>query len=141
MPPYRPSGLQTLYGPGGGRIAPLGRTQAAGPARAVMNPKLALDPQLERSDDEAVSPPVIRTRDLHLNGLRLARAWSSVVDSETLRRLGHVLAESGSRCDRLALPARPGPDPALPGAGPKIGVVLAIRQRLDPALGPHLPVT
>src|SRR5271170_2213642 len=102
MPP--PSGLQTLYGPGGRRSggrwrwAPLRRAPTAGPARAVMYPELALDPQLERSDDEAVSPPVVRTRDLHGNGLRLMRAWSAVVDAETVRRLGHVLAESGPRC-------------------------------------------
>src|ERR1700735_2525534 len=110
--PSKRRGIQGRRG-----CAALCRVRSTGPARAVMDPELALDPELERSDDESVSPPVVRTRDLHGNGLRLVRARSAVVDAEMVRSLGHVLAQRGPRCDRLALPAPPPPASRPPRAG------------------------
>ena len=72
--------------------------------------------------------------------LRLLGAGPVVRNTEAVRRCGHGRAENGPRLDGLALPARPGAEAALPGAGAEIGVVLGIGERLHAPLGTHLAV-
>ena len=75
-----------------------------------------------------------------VNMLRLRGAGPVVRNTEAVRRCGHGRAENGPRLDGLALPARPGAEAALPGAGAEIGVVLGIGERLHVPFGAHLPV-
>ena len=105
-----------------------------------MDAELAFDPELDRLDVEPEASPVGRTGDLDGDVGGLLCPGATVGDAEAVRGLGDARAQLGARSDRLALPARPGADAALPGACAKIGVVLGLIQRLDVSLRAHLPM-
>src|ERR1700674_4151523 len=105
-----------------------------------MDAVLTLDPKFDGVGIQPISTPVGRPRHRHGDVVRFGRTRAIVRDTEAPRLARHGRGQRLARVHRLALLTGPGPDLFLPATGAEIGVILEVRERLDLALGAHLPV-
>src|SRR5205823_10739761 len=115
------------------------RREAAPPEGAVVNARLALDPQLHRIGPQPIAAPVGGPRDVGAHAVSGDGA-AGRGHAEALRRAAHGLEERRAGGDRLALLARPGAHATLPGAGSEVGIAVGGGRRHDLALDARLAV-
>jgi len=102
--------------------------------------ELSLNPQLHGVHIQPEAAPIRRPWHLDADLGRFGRPGPAVGNAKAARRGRHGRDEVLACRYRCALPAGPGAQPALPGPGAKIRVVVGIRERHDLSLGTHLPM-
>src|SRR5271165_7551096 len=105
-----------------------------------MNSVLAFHPQLHGIRVQTISSPLGGARHIHGEIVGLGGTRTGIGNPEAPCRRSDCRVERLPRPDGPALLAGPGAEAALPGTAAKVGVVLGIRERLDPSLDAHLTV-